>query len=233
MRRILVRSFFAIAFLGAFIVPFVIFGERLERFSQSLATEGVGNGFAMLAAFLLLAGDPILPTPSSIVATLVAAKVGFAEGFAVNLAGLCVACVLGYWLGRTGGWALDRMALRLPKGLIGWIARNGLIAVLLCRPVPVLAEASLVLAGAAGYPAKRLLAWACAVQVPVAVAYAFAGSGWGSGTWNTSAILAGTVGVPVAGALAVLIAMKLSHGSTAGSKSRNDELATSPSDASG
>ena len=228
MPRILVRSLCTIAFLTAFILPFVIFGDWLERFSEGLATPDVGDGFAMLAAFLLLAGDPVLPTPSSIVATLVAAKVGFAEGFVVNLAGLSVACVFGYWLGRTGGWALDRTALHLPRGLIDWIARHGLVAVLLCRPVPVLAEASLVLAGAAGYPAKRLLAWACAVQIPVA-----AGSGWGSGEWITPAILVGTVGVPIAGALALVVAMKLSHGSTGGQASGDNDLGVSPNDASG
>ncbi len=194
---------FTVLFLGLLIAPFLLFGAQLERFAtQYLAGPG-SDGLAMALAGLLLAGDPVLPTPSSVVATLLAAKVGFAAAAITNAFALSLACVFGYWLGRGGGRALHRVGRDLPPGLVRWIQHGGLVAVLLCRPVPVLAEASLILAGAAGHEPRRLLAWCCATQVLLGTAYAYAGSGWGDGQWHGAAVFAGSVLIPLGGAAVV------------------------------
>lgn len=200
----------AMLFLGALIAPFLLFGAQFEVFARHLLAGPGSDGLAIAVAGLLLAGDPVLPTPSSLVATLLAAKVGFVAAAITNAASLSLACVLGYWLGRGGGHALRRVGRDLPPGLVRWIQRGGLMAVLLCRPVPVLAEASLILAGAAGHEPRRLLAWCCATQVLLGTAYAYAGSGWGHGEWHGAAVFAGSVLIPLGGAAIVGVSMLLS-----------------------
>lgn len=167
----------SVLFLSLFIVPFLLFGHSLEEFARSFLEKDGDDGIAMLIAGLLLAGDPVLPTPSSVVATLLAARTGFWPAALVNAISLSLACVIGFALGRGGDAALARTGRGLPPDFVDWIGRHGLVAVLLCRPVPVLAEASLIVAGAARHEPRRLLAWCCISQVFLGAAYAFVGSG--------------------------------------------------------
>ena len=107
------------------------------------------------------------------------------------------------WFARGwAAWLLGRGALKrtgydLPAPLIEWIERNGLLATLLCRPVPVLAEATLILAGAAGIPRRLLLALCAVANLALGCAYAYAGSGGNSGLIDPGAILFGAAVIPV------------------------------------
>lgn len=190
-------------FFSVLIAPFVLFGERMEDFTRSFLQGSDADLPAMLLAGALLAGDPVLPTPSSVVATLLAARTGFGPAAVVNALALSLASVFGYFLGRGGGAAMARFGHGLPAGFVDWVGRHGLVAVLLCRPVPVLAEASLILAGAAGHEPRRLLAWCCITQTMLGIIYAFVGSGWGEGRWDSAAIFAGSVGIPLVAAAIV------------------------------
>lgn len=205
---ILRRIAISVLFLSLFIIPYLLFGHRVETFARSLIEKDGDDGLAMLVAGALLAGDPVLPTPSSMVATLLAAKVGFWPAAIVNSISLSLGCGFGFALGRVSGEVLARTGRRLPAGFVEWVQRHGVLAVLICRPVPVLAEASLIVAGAARHEPRLLLAWCCASQVLLGAAYAFAGSGWGSGEWNSVAVLFGSVVIPLVGAAIVAIAMR-------------------------
>lgn len=208
MAKSLKYAMISALFLSLLIVPYLVFGATIEAFAVRFFDSGASNAFAMLVAGALLASDPVLPIPSSVIATLLATKVGFWPAGLVNAVSLSLACVFAYVLGRGGGAALERLGRTLPPGFARWTERHGLVAVLLCRPVPVLAEASLILAGAAGHEPRRLLGWSALTQVALGFAYAFAGSGWGAGEWNTAAILAGSVGIPVLSALIVLVLIR-------------------------
>lgn len=219
-----------ILYLSAFIVPFILFGGYFDAFAHAYISGSASDGIVSLVAGLLLAGDPVLPTPSSVVATLLAARIGFLPAAAVNGLALSAACWLGYAIGRGGGAALARTGRGLPAPFVAWVQRYGLVATLLCRPVPVLAEASLILAGAARHEPVRLLAWCSLTQIALGAAYAYAGSGWGEGEWDTAAVLAGSVGIPVAAALFVWLSVMLAQSGdrTAGdrvSRARRDDLA--------
>lgn len=199
-------------FLSSFIIPFVVFGHTLEQFARAFLAKDQDDLMAMLLAGSLLAADAVLPTPSSVIATLLAAKTGFWPAALVNAFSLSLGCVVAFLLGRGGGAAMARTGRALPPGFVDWVQRHGLVAVLLCRPVPVLAEASLIVAGAARHEPRLLLAWCCASQTLLGVAYAFAGSGWGSGHWNNFAVLFGAVVAPLSGAAIVAIALRRSVG---------------------
>ena len=198
-------------FLALFIVPFLLFGDGMEQFARTLLTGPASDGLAMVAAGALLAGDAVLPTPSSVVATLLATKVGFWPAALVNAAALSVAAAAGYGLGRVGGTGLERVRRGLPPGFAAWVRRHGLVAVLLCRPVPVLSEASLVLAGAARADPRPLLVWCTVLQTALGFAYAFAGSGWGQGRVDATAIVSGAVLLPLVAATVAGLATLLSR----------------------
>ncbi|MBK9359897.1 MAG: hypothetical protein IPM99_01645 [Rubrivivax sp.] len=132
-------------------LPFLLVGELPgERWLS--ARDGHALQFALLGA-ALLAADVLLPIPSSIVGTMLGARLGFGAGFAAAFAGMM--------LGQTLAYAASRHLLRHRRDTLP--AAPTLAMVFLSRPVPVLAEAVALAAGAArlGWPQFVL---ACGAQ---------------------------------------------------------------------
>jgi membrane protein DedA with SNARE-associated domain len=98
--------------------------------------------------FSLLALDVFLPVPSSIVSTAAGVFLGFVGGVGVIWLGMMAGCVLGYAVGARGSGAARRLVGQEGLARAGRLfERYGDATILLCRPVPVLAEASVVFAG--------------------------------------------------------------------------------------
>jgi len=126
-------------------VPFLVIGELPgERWLS--ATDDHSVLFALAGAGLL-AADVLLPIPSSIVGTMLGARLGFGAGFAAAFAGLMA--------GQSAVYVVSRCLLRERRGALP--AAPTLAAVFLSRPVPVLAEAVAVVAGAARVSWPQLL----------------------------------------------------------------------------
>lgn len=195
--------------LSLIIVPFLFFGKSIERLVvNSYSQSGSENFFALLGGFLL-AADPILPTPSSIIATQMGAKLGFAKAAFVNGTALLIACFFGYYLGKAGRNALRYWNHDIPSEFINWVQKNGLIAVLICRPVPVLSEASLIIAGASDVKKASLFLWTGLAQISLGTSYAFAGSnGSMQSGLNKVILFTGHIGIPLIAALIVIILIK-------------------------
>jgi uncharacterized membrane protein YdjX (TVP38/TMEM64 family) len=138
------QSVVIIAALLVPILPFVIIGELPGEKWLSWADEDailfglVGSG--------LLTLDIALPIPSSIIGTVLGARLGFWPGFVATWLGLMAGNMLGYSLAR---FALTRMRSWLPE----FPETTTLILVFLSRPVPVFAEAVSLAAGATRMPA--------------------------------------------------------------------------------
>jgi uncharacterized membrane protein YdjX (TVP38/TMEM64 family) len=119
------------------LVPFFIIGELPgEQWLSARDDRALAFG---LAGAGLLAVDALLPVPSSIVGTMLGARLGFAAGFVAAFGGMMTGQVLAYGVSR---WVLRRREQALPSA-------PTLVAVFLSRPVPVLAEAVAIAAGAA------------------------------------------------------------------------------------
>jgi membrane protein YqaA with SNARE-associated domain len=118
------------------ILPFVIIGELPgERWLSGADDHALRFG---LFGSGLLAADILLPVPSSIVGTLLGARLGFTAGSLWTWAGLMLGNLIGYGIGRL-----------LPGGHPPELPQTPtLLVVLLSRPVPVLAEAVMLVAGA-------------------------------------------------------------------------------------
>lgn len=131
------------------IVPFVLIGELPgERWLS--ARDGHALPFALTGA-ALLAADVLLPIPSSIVGTMLGARLGFGAGFA--------AAFMGMMVGQCAAYLASRHLLRRTNDALP--AAPTLAVVVLSRPVPVLAEAVALAAGAARLSWGQFLA-ACA-----------------------------------------------------------------------
>jgi uncharacterized membrane protein YdjX (TVP38/TMEM64 family) len=142
--------------------------------SPQLGAAGPG---AAAAAFALLAGDVVLPVPSSALMLLNGALFGPVGGALLSLAASEAAALLGWAIGRRGGRLLDRAVAPEARARVAeLVAARGAVAIVVTRPVPIVAETAVILAGAAGMPLGRLALAAAVGSVPPAVAYALAGA---------------------------------------------------------
>lgn len=165
----------ALAFV---IVPYLLFGPWFETRALD-ALEGFGRAGVALGSTLLLALDIFLPVPSSILAISTGALLGAPLAAAVIWIGLSAGCVLGYFAGR-GAEPLARTV----GGRAGYAAvesfmrRWGWFALVILRPVPVLAEVSVLMASACGYRLGAMLAATLPANLAIAALYATVGAAW-------------------------------------------------------
>lgn len=136
-----------------------------------------GLAAAAAAGVGLLVADVFIPVPASIVMLAHGKLFGVAAGSALSLLGSLGATVLGFALGRRGGPLLARLVTPAEKARADAMLREyGALAVLVSRPVPLLAETVSILAGASPMGWGRLLAAAVAGNLPACLLYALAGA---------------------------------------------------------
>lgn len=191
--------------LALILVPFALWEDSLTALSARLLAPAAGRAVLAALVVLLLASDVLLPIPSSFVSAGAVALLGAAAGGAVIAAGMTLGGWTGYALGRWGGEPLAaRIAgpseLARARVLMG---RHGGWLVMVCRGVPVLAEATTLLAGATRVPPLSFALATTLGNVGLAGAYASIGALELSGT---PALLAPFVlGIAVPGALLLAV----------------------------
>ncbi len=169
---------FSALLLACVLVPFFLFGADLDAAAQPfLPARPPARQVAPLLGGLL-AGDVLLPVPSSLVGTAAGGLLGFWGGTATAWLGMMVGCAVGYGLGeRAGTAALRRMAgdeeeARLTRAS----ERLGPWFLLAFRAVPVLAEASVVFAGTSRMPRKSFFTVCALANLGVSATYAALGA---------------------------------------------------------
>jgi uncharacterized membrane protein YdjX (TVP38/TMEM64 family) len=164
--------------LAAILVPFFLFGESLEAAAHLFLEAHPPDWQVALVLSGLLAGDIVLPVPSSLVSTAAGALLGFWGGTAASWAGMMVASGLGYQIGaRAGESALRRMAGESAVArLAGLAASHGHWFLLAFRAVPVLAETSVVFAGASHMSRRGFFTTAALANLGISATYAAIGA---------------------------------------------------------
>lgn len=157
-----------------------------------------GGGAAAALGVGLLVADIVAPVPSSLVMLAHGAIFGVVPGAVLSLVGRTGNAVVGVLLGRGAGSILARRTGPRRRSGGDLLRRWGLAAVVVTRPVPVLAESTLTAAGAMGMPAPAVVGAAVLGAVPEAVLYALAGSA--AATFRNAAAVFGAVLVLAAGA---------------------------------
>lgn len=138
---------------------------------------GRGGWVAAMVGLALLVGDVLLPVPASLVMVANGAVFGVVVGSVLSLAGSLGAALFGFWLGRRGGPLLARLVSedeRLRADAL--LGRWGPLAVLVTRPVPIVAETVALLAGASSLGWWRFGLAALAGTAPASVLYALTGA---------------------------------------------------------
>ena len=168
----------AAAAIAAILIPFFFFGVSIERWTARFIEAG-SNRPATVATVLggLLAADIVLPVPSSLVSTACGRALGFVRGTLVSFAGMTISAVLGYLLGwSAAGLARRRLHPGDLRTLTRLHSRWGLWMVAAVRPVPVLAEASVLFAGLARLPWRQTLPLLLAANLAVSAVYGAIGA---------------------------------------------------------
>ena len=186
--------------LAIILVPFFLLGSRVETQATGLASTD--RSLVAWAGATLLALDIFLPVPSSVVATAMGAALGAWLGTLVNSLGLTAGCLLGLVVGRSGA-PLARAILGPPlyAPFTAWVMRYGIPAVLLCRAIPVLAEASIMALGAGRARTLPVIVAAAFADLCLGALYAMAGAARGPDAAPAAPAILAAVGVPAAAAL--------------------------------
>jgi len=125
-----------------------------------------------LLIVLLLAVDVVLPIPSSVISIAAAVMFGVLIGSLLIFIGMTLCCLFGYYLGRQGH-SLVRVYSENDKqqSVKKWVQRWGAWSLLVSRPLPVMAETSIVMAGMTRFPIKRFLVYTIPANAVIAILY--------------------------------------------------------------
>lgn len=179
------------------LVPFVLFGTWFEAVVTEAVHASPPAWLLAAAIVALLALDIVLPMPSSVVSTAAGAALGFWPGLAASALGMTACCQIGYLIGRTSGRAVAARFVGEPAltDVERWVRLRGDWMLCVMRPVPVLAEASVLLAGIARLDGARFAALTTLANLGVSAAYALAGA-TASSTGSILPAIAGAIVLP-------------------------------------
>jgi uncharacterized membrane protein YdjX (TVP38/TMEM64 family) len=199
-RIIAMCCFGALAFV---VLPYLVLGPSFEDTAAAFLDSQSSRVTVAGLGVLLLMADMVLPVPSSVVATALGVALGWLPGMLTAAAGLSIGCVLGFALGRSGarrfvGTRLAALEGQLPELL----SRYGTIVLVLCRGVPIMAEASVMAAGALGMSPWRCLTATTLANLTVGAVYA----GAGAAVWDVSPVVAFLAALVLPGVVLVLAA---------------------------
>jgi uncharacterized membrane protein YdjX (TVP38/TMEM64 family) len=163
---------------AAILVPFVLFGAWLEAWTEQTLTSSGPRAITGALVVALLAGDIVLPVPSSLISTASGALLGFGIGLAASGVGMTLGAQIGYALGRFGGLPLTKRLIseEALERVSARVRRRGLWMLALTRPVPVLAEASAFWAGIVGIGWWRYSLITLCANLVISAIYAAAGA---------------------------------------------------------
>jgi uncharacterized membrane protein YdjX (TVP38/TMEM64 family) len=163
--------------LAAPILPFLILGEGFEQQLEQYLDNTLPPGRVATLTIGLLAVDVLLPVPSSVVSTFAAARLGFLWGLAASWTGMTLGAMGGFGLARTcGRWAVKQLSKSGQLDRIDGMSRRfGPLVLVVCRPIPLLAEASVLLLGTTDLSWRRFLIPLALSNLGVAAVYAVLG----------------------------------------------------------
>jgi len=165
------------AVLAIPVVPFLVLGEKFEDRITGWLSAGLSPGAVAIAVIGLLASDILLPVPSSALSTFAGRVLGFWGGAGASWCGMTAGAAIAFWLVRVFGrslarWLSSDQELERTDALA---ARWGVWLLVLTRPIPVLAEASVLLIGTTRLSWWQFLAAVGLSNFGIAAAYAALG----------------------------------------------------------
>lgn len=190
--------FLTLAAVAVPLVPFVLFGTRLDQLVATWLEPRPAPATLALLEVGVLAADLLLPVPSSMVATLGGAELGIGLGTACAFLGLTAGSLAGWWLGRAAGAGpLARLGIADRRDLERRQRQLGPLLVVLTRPLPIVAEAAALVAGGSGMRLADFLPAAASGNLVIALLWSAAG-GLGRAADSLPLVLVWSLVIPVA-----------------------------------
>ncbi len=183
--------------MAALIASFMILFFVVEALGVPLLsdpTPWMKHG-GVLAAGLgvgLLIADVLLPVPSSLVMVAHGAVFGVVVGTLLSLLGSVGAAMFGFAIGRRGGRVLERVVTPAERARADYLlTRWGALAIVVTRPVPLVAETVAIMAGASPMSWSSIIFASLVGSLPPALLYALTGAAVAN--FQSSALMFGVV----------------------------------------
>lgn len=178
-------------------IPFLLLGWWLEPAIESLTRSTAAMQSWQSASVIIfgLAIDIFLPVPSSVLLTFAGQSLGAWQGTLVGWVGLNLSAAIGLWASRKfGPWVIERFsstdAVEDIQQLNRWSVWWSLIA---CRPLPILAEASVLLSGVNRVSLIQFWPPVLLSNLIIAVAYSWLGDFSAKNDWFVYAVIVSMV----------------------------------------
>jgi uncharacterized membrane protein YdjX (TVP38/TMEM64 family) len=168
--------------MAALIVFFTILFLIVEALGVPLLTDPTpwmkhGGVLAASLGVGLLIADVVLPVPSSLVMVAHGALFGVVVGTLLSLLGSVGAALFGFVIGRRGGRFVARVVSSEERARADYLLeRWGALAIVVTRPVPVLAETVAIMAGVSPMSWSRVALASLVGSLPPALLYALTGA---------------------------------------------------------
>ncbi len=177
MKQSWFRDFLGWIVLSAFVlVPFIIFGEDVEKWINSIVAVAAGCKIATaLVLFGILSLDIFLPVPSCLLSAMCGASLGVLAGFFVSFFAMTASALVGFAVGRFCSTLANRLIGSNGHLLDRAMPTKKPVFLFLMRPVPVLSECSAVYAGLKGYQLKSSVVCLLLGNAVVSMVYALIG----------------------------------------------------------
>lgn len=170
--------FLIFSILLVILVPFFIFGESIENWTDYFLNSSPPKLLVGIIVGGLLSIDILAPVPSSIVSTAGGYFLGFILGTLVSFTGMTISCIIGYWLGSKFGNPISERLIgstELSK-LENLQNKYGNLIIIVSRAVPVLADASILVAGIGRMPLNRFVLLVLLSNLGISLVYASIGA---------------------------------------------------------
>ncbi len=164
----------ALLILVSFVVVEALDVPLLVDPSEQLERAGLLGGVIGVA---LLWADVFIPVPSSVIMIANGAMFGVVGGTAATLVGAVGGAMIGFLVGRRGAGLIRRfISPAEQRQADALLARWGVLAIIVSRPMPILAETVSVMVGTTAISWQRALAGSFIGVLPAAIVYAITGA---------------------------------------------------------
>lgn len=189
------------------VLPLVLLafcGESFQPLIARLASDPPSPHIIFLVVAAILATDLVLPVPSGPLSTLAGSQLGIVGGTLASTLGMTVGGVIAFALARR--WGRPVAARLAGAGQLAELenaaSTHGTWLVLLTRPLPVLAEAGVLLVGTLQMSWPAFLPTLVLSNLMIALTYAVLGHYASQQDWLVIAVCA-AVALPVAATMLV------------------------------
>lgn len=171
-------SLFSALLLAFILVPFFLLEDQMNALVQDTLQSGRSVALITLAVVIFLVADVVLPIPSSFVLATTGFLLGTTVGTLVCFIGMTSASLAGYALGRyAGGPVAQRIVGSAQLDRFAELSqRYGDALLVAFRAMPVLAEATTILAGTSRMPLPRFILITSIGNAVVSLLYAWIGA---------------------------------------------------------